>query len=464
MSTRSITPVTSCSEPIGISVATTCWPKADFSESSVRKKSARSRSSMLTNTRRARSSSAARCHSRVVWTSTPITALTTNTADSHTRSAPSASAMKLESPGVSIRLTLRSCHSNEESAAEIDIWRAFSSGSVSDTVVPSTTVPEPVDRAGLEQQRLVQRGLTTAAVADERHVADAIRGLVHAFLLSLERRRSDLTAWGSRRRQNRCPWRASSRARRRASSAAAAPPWCAAGRRVTRSRRGPRRSRAGSGSRSSRGRRRASRARAGRRSRRRSGRAARSGRRAACGSGAPRSGSVSSSETWSPVESETFHSSSSATIVEFEICSSASWNSSSVTAELARHLLVGRRALEPRLELHVDPLDLARPRAHRARHPVERAQLVDDRAADAGDRVGLELDLPREIEALDRGDQPAEPVGDQVGLLDVGGQPRAHPPGDVLDQRRVGDHQPLARTLVARRPCSAATGPAARSL
>ena len=118
------------------------------------------------------------------WTSTPITALTTKTADSHTRSAPSASATKLESPGVSSRLTLRSCHSNEDSAAEIDIWRAFSSGSESETVVPSTTVPEPVDHAGLEQQRLVQRGLATTAVADERHVADAIRGLVHACLLS----------------------------------------------------------------------------------------------------------------------------------------------------------------------------------------------------------------------------------------------------------------------------------------
>ena len=141
MSTRSITPRTSCSEPIGISVATTCWPKADLSDSSVRKKSARSRSSMLTKTSRARSSSAARCHRRLAWTSTPITALITNTADSHTRSAPSASAMKLESPGVSIRLTFRSCHSNVAIAAVIDICRAFSSGSVSDVVVPSTTEP-----------------------------------------------------------------------------------------------------------------------------------------------------------------------------------------------------------------------------------------------------------------------------------------------------------------------------------
>ena len=141
MSTRSITPVTACSEPMGISVATTCWPKEAFRESSVRKKSARSRSSMLTNTSRARSSSAARFHRRAVWTSTPITALIVNTADSQTRSAPSASAMKLESPGVSIRLTLRCCHSNVSSLSEIDICRAFSSGSVSDAVVPSVTVP-----------------------------------------------------------------------------------------------------------------------------------------------------------------------------------------------------------------------------------------------------------------------------------------------------------------------------------
>src|SRR5579859_4527826 len=96
---------------------------------------------MFTKIRRARSSSAARCQRRLVWTSSPITALTTNTADSHTRRAPSASEMKLESPGVSIRLTLRSCHSKEESAAEMDIWRAFSSGSASDTVVPSITEP-----------------------------------------------------------------------------------------------------------------------------------------------------------------------------------------------------------------------------------------------------------------------------------------------------------------------------------
>src|SRR4051812_22012119 len=141
MSTRSMTPLTSCSVPIGISVATTCGPKAALSESSVRKKSARSRSSMFTKIRRAMSSSSARCHRRVVETSTPITALMTKTADSTTRRAPSASAMKLGSPGVSSRLTLRSIQWNELRFAEIDIWRACSSSSWSETVEPSTTDP-----------------------------------------------------------------------------------------------------------------------------------------------------------------------------------------------------------------------------------------------------------------------------------------------------------------------------------
>jgi hypothetical protein len=115
---------------------------------------------------------------------------------------------------------------------------------------------------------------------------------------------------------------------------------------------------------------------------------------------------VSSSETWSPEASETVHSSSSAAIVELEICSSASWN------------------------------------------PVQRAQLVDDRALDAGDRVGLELDLALELEALDRGDQPAEAVGDEVGLLDVRRQPGRHAAGDVLDERGIGDDEALAGAFV----------------
>src|SRR3954452_19664101 len=141
MSIRSTRPSSSCSAPIGISVATTCGPKACLSESRLRKKSARSRSSMFTNRMRARPRSDARSQRRLALTSMPITPLTTNTAPSQTRSAQSASATKLGSPGVSIRLILRSSQRNELRPAEIDISRAFSSEAESETVVPSATEP-----------------------------------------------------------------------------------------------------------------------------------------------------------------------------------------------------------------------------------------------------------------------------------------------------------------------------------
>src|SRR5215213_5879885 len=96
---------------------------------------------MFTNRMRASPSSEARSQRRVVVTSAPITPLTTNTAPSQTRRAQRASATKLGSPGVSIRLILRSCQRNEERLPEIDISRAFSSGAESETVVPSATEP-----------------------------------------------------------------------------------------------------------------------------------------------------------------------------------------------------------------------------------------------------------------------------------------------------------------------------------
>ena len=52
-----------------------------------------------------------------------------------------------------------------------------SSSSQSETVVPASTVPEPVDRAGLEEHRLDERGLARPAVADDGDVAD-LPGLV----------------------------------------------------------------------------------------------------------------------------------------------------------------------------------------------------------------------------------------------------------------------------------------------
>src|SRR3954454_6065685 len=111
--------------------------------------------------------------------------------------------------------------------------------------------------------------------------------------------------------------------------------------------------------------------------------------------------------------------------------------------ELARHLVVRGRAVQPVLELGVDLLDLAGAGAHGARHPVQGAQLVDDRALDAGDRVGLELDLAVEVEALDRIDQAEQAIGDEVRLFHMGRQAGGHPAGHVLDQWRVGDDELL---------------------
>ena len=96
---------------------------------------------MFTKIRRARPRSAARSQRRLVETSTPITPFTTKIALSQTESAATASATKLGSPGVSIRLSLRSSCSNDDMPAEIDISRSCSSGSESETVVPSATDP-----------------------------------------------------------------------------------------------------------------------------------------------------------------------------------------------------------------------------------------------------------------------------------------------------------------------------------
>ena len=107
----------------------------------MRKKSARSRSSMFWTITRERPSSSARCQLRVVCTSTPITELTTKSAPSTTRSAAIASPWKPASPGASIRLIFRSCQSTWQTEAASDICRRCSSSSQSDTVEPCSTVP-----------------------------------------------------------------------------------------------------------------------------------------------------------------------------------------------------------------------------------------------------------------------------------------------------------------------------------
>src|SRR3954470_9948900 len=433
MSTRSITPRISCSSPIGISVATTCGPKAVLSESRVRKKSARSRSSMFTKTSRATPSSAARVHRRWVETSTPMTPLTTNTADSHTRSAPRASAMNEGSPGVSIRLTLTSRQSKDASAAEIDIPRAFSSSSESDTVVPSATVPSrvvapasnnkascndvfplprwptratlqilsaacgmpsPLPRTeggrlpsvpqvvslqpGLQAQHGLGVQLGDARLGDAEDLPDLAEGQVLVVVESDH----ELLALGQ--------------GRDRVGEAVLELGGVEQVLRVG------------------------------------------------------RVGVVQRVEEGDLVARGVRHRPQ---LVERDDGGVGDLHQALLElldrdAELLGHLLVRGRAVQAVLELPVDALDLAGAGADGARHPVEGAQLVDDRALDARDRVGLELDLALGVEALDRVDQADEAVGDEVGLLHVCGQAGGHAAGDVLDQRRIGEDQAVPGCLV----------------
>ena len=168
-------PRTSCSEPIGISVATTCGPKASLSESSVRKKSARSRSSMFTNTRRARPALVG-----------PLPQPVGRDLDAHhavddehraladARARRAASATKLGSPGrvdqveLAILVLERRQAGRDRHLPLLLVGLGVGDrGAVGDG-------PEPVDDPGLEQQGLVQRRLARAPVPDDRDVPDAL--------------------------------------------------------------------------------------------------------------------------------------------------------------------------------------------------------------------------------------------------------------------------------------------------
>ncbi len=96
---------------------------------------------MFTKRTRARPSSSARDQTLVVCTSTPITAETTISVPSTTRSAAIVSPWKLGSPGVSIRLIFLPCHSRWHTVAAIDICRRCSSSSQSATVDPDSIDP-----------------------------------------------------------------------------------------------------------------------------------------------------------------------------------------------------------------------------------------------------------------------------------------------------------------------------------
>ena len=101
-----------------------------------------------------------------------MTPLTVTSAPSTTCSDEIASPWKLGSPGVSMRLIFRPCHSTWHRDAEIDISRCCSSSSQSETVVPCSTTPSRFVAPRLEEHRLDERGLAGAAMTDDGDVAD----------------------------------------------------------------------------------------------------------------------------------------------------------------------------------------------------------------------------------------------------------------------------------------------------
>ena len=103
------------------------------------------------------------------------------------------------------RFTLWPSDSNGASASDTEMRRRASSGSKSQTVLPSSTRPTRGIAPAREQQRLGQRGLPGAAVPDEGDVAD-LRGRerLHArppAVSAVRRRRCDATASGRRDRR-----------------------------------------------------------------------------------------------------------------------------------------------------------------------------------------------------------------------------------------------------------------------
>src|SRR5581483_8342665 len=122
-------------------------------------------------------------------------------------------------------------------------------------------------------------------------------------------------------------------------------------------------------------------------------------------------------------------------------------------AELRGDLLLGGRTAEAALELVGDLLDQARLLAHAARHPVERAEVVQDRAADAELRVGREERLLGGIVLADRVEEPDDAPGDEVVELDVRGLAGREALHDPAHERQV-----LPQHLVAVRRQSRVAG------
>ena len=148
---RSTTPRKPASVPRGICMGMAPGCRLFRRSPSVRKRSARSRSILLTKKATGRLYSSAYPHTFSVWTLTPSTALTRIRATSATRMQIRVSVRKLEKPGVSIRLNFTPFHSVKATAALMLIPRLISSSSKSVVVFPSSTRPRRVSTPVLKR-------------------------------------------------------------------------------------------------------------------------------------------------------------------------------------------------------------------------------------------------------------------------------------------------------------------------
>jgi hypothetical protein len=82
-----------------------------------------------------------------------------------------------------------------------------------------------------------------------------------------------------------------------------------------------------------------------------------------------------------------------------------------------------------------------------ARHPVERAELVEDGALDAELGVGLELAVLLGVVLLDRVHEPDDAGVVEVVEVDVRGQPHGDAVDDVADERGVLENDLFLQAL-----------------
>jgi hypothetical protein len=104
----------------------------------------------------------------------------------------------------------------------------------------------------------------------------------------------------------------------------------------------------------------------------------------------------------------------------------------------------GRRAPMRSHERLTRPREIALQAAQRARRPVAPPQLVEDRPVYARPEVRLQAGSLGRVIPVDRPDQRLDPARDQVVHLARRRQLADLPVDDVLDERHVGEHQPVA--------------------